>query len=334
MKTHMNRFVMVLGIGMITSLAGTSAYGIDVWLVADNVDINLTNSWALPGGGDTAAAGRRGYIHNGYTGYLDSTYVDEDPNKPHSTTFWNINTGHLILTNGASLTLSGGNDLKISGTTETTATMTMHPGSFFENTVELDHSGLTIGVESTKGGTFIVNNGGTVGAKTDVAVGRTGLLGNTADCVGVFKVIGDGGSISNDQFKVSRFSRVEFELDDTGISPINVGNKLTIWTNATTGLAGGKLIVDTSALAGGYTVTLFNYVDLATGSDGFYGTIPAGNDRFGTVTVTGPEPYTNLVAGTGSDPGTYLLDYGSGTSDSITLTYRNQDPAGSLLFVE
>jgi hypothetical protein len=329
MKNQLNRFaVVVLGIGMIMSLAGTEAYGANVDLTGNNVDINLEASWTA------GSPPNRMAVASGNTGYLDSVYTDSGAvNKPAANDFWSIDAGHLVLSNNASLTYSS--DLKLKhGSDENGVTMTLHPGSFFEIALEIDHSGLTIGVESTRKGTFIVNNGGTVGAKTDVAVGRPGLLGNTADCVGVFKVIGDGGSISNDQFKVSRFSRVEFELDDTGISPINVGDKLTIWTNATTGLPGGELIVDTSAMPGGHTVTLFNYVDLATGSDNFYGTIPAGNDRFGTVTVTGPEPFTNLVAGTGSDAGTYLLDYGTGTNDSITLKYLNAPSAGTVVSIQ
>ena len=150
-------------------------------------------------------------------------------------------------------------------------------------------------------GSFIVNNGGTLGGKTDVGVGV--LLGGGEpgeSGTGIFKVIGDGGTVNADNFWVYDTSEVIFELDDTGISPINVGNLLKVQYGAT----GAKLTVDTSALKGQQTVDLFNYGSLS--------------GTFGTVQVLGSE----LVPGNGTDPGTYYLDYGNG---KVTLTYNNPE---------
>ena len=228
MKTHMNRFVMVLGIGMIMSLAGTEAYGANVDLTGNNVDINLEASWTA------GSPPNRMAIASGNTGYLDSVYTDIGAtNKPAANDYWTVNAGHLVLNSGASLSYDS--DLKIThGSDENGATITLNAGSFFENTKEDDNFGVSIGYEAAKRGTFIVNNGGTVGAKTDVYLGGSvaGLAGASQDNFGVFRVIGDGGSINTDQFSISRFARVEFVLGGpTAISTINVGGDLTIYTD-------------------------------------------------------------------------------------------------------
>jgi len=93
---------------------------------------------------------------------------------------------------------------------------------------------------------------------------------------------------------------VIFELDDTGISTINVGGPLQIWDDG--GNPAGNLIVDTSAFLGQHTVDLFSYSSLS--------------GTFGTVQVLGSE----LLPGNGTDPWTYDLLYGSG---KVSLTYNN-----------
>jgi len=282
----------VLGI---TSVCG--AYYMD--LTGDNVNINADSSWYNVGGG----GGRRMGIGNattGLTGYLNTTYTDS-AGRPQISEYWNVKDGHLDLQNAAILNKPS-SDLKLNNPTdETAATVTLNPGASFAQTNANDSYGLFIGYNNTRG-TFIVNNGGTFGSTTDVALGGTvaGANGNTSDSVGVFKVIGDGGTIGADYFRVSRYSKVIFELDDTGISTINVGRELKIWDDG--GSAAGNLIVDTSALTGQHTVDLFTYGSLV--------------GTFGTVEVLGSE----LVPGSGTDPGTYDLVYGNG---KVTLTYNN-----------
>jgi len=268
-------------------------------LTGDNVDINSDSSWVNVGGGGSRRAGI-GRTTTGLTGYLDSTYTDS-AGRPMKGDYWDVQDGHLDLRDGASLTVS--RDLKLANPTdENAATVTLNPNtSFFEDTNTSNSYGLFIGYNNTRG-TFTLNNGGTVGSRTDVALGGGvgGANGNTSNSVGVFQVIGDGGTIDCDVFRVSRYSKVVFELDDTGISTIDVGGQLQIWDDG--GSPAGNLVVDTSALPGFHTVDLFEYGSLS--------------GTFGTVEVTG----SALTEGNGIDPGTYALRYGSG---KVTLTYNN-----------
>ena len=298
--------------GMVLALAPSAHAATNhlLELTADNVDINLAGSWYETG---TEGSGGTHWYHAnltlGRTGWLDTTYVDAvgKPNTDDGSK-WEINTGHLNLLNGASLSLTSYGNLLIynAGGDEDAATGTLNPGAFFAQTYADDSQGLFIAHGNDSAGTFIVNNGGTVGAATDIALGTWGTDatdGDTKTGVGVFKVIGDGGTIGADNFSISKNSKAVFELDDTGISTIQTDGQVKIWGDG--GSAAGNLIVDTSALAGQHTVDLFTY-----GSQ---------SGTFGTVEVTG----STLNPGNGTDPYTYNLDYGDGSDDTITLTYNN-----------
>ena len=299
MKMH-KTLAMLLAVGLalalvlgITSVSEAAYFD----LAGDNVDINSDSSWTNVGGGGSRRAGI-GRTTTGLTGYLNTTYTDSG-GRPLKGDYWDVQDGHLDLQNGANLSVS--RDLKFAhASDETGATMTLNPGSSFEDTNTSDSYGLWIGYNN-KRGTVIVNNGGTLGGKTDVGLGGTIAAGggDTSTSVGVFKVIGDGGTINTGLFRVSRYSQVIFELDDTGVSTINVGQDLKIWDDG--GSPGGNLIVDTGAMPGQHTVDLFTYGSLS--------------GTFGTVEVLG----SVLSPGNGTDVGTYDLDYSGG---KVALTFN------------
>jgi len=292
--------MLCVALGVIVLISASPVYG-DYYmdLTGDNVNINSDSSWySLGGTGDRRA--RIGGGTTGLTGYLNTTYTD-GAGRPQIAEYWDIADGHLDLQNGATLTKSG-NDLKLAHPSdETAATVTLNPGASFHQTTGNDSFGLFIGYNNTRG-TFVVNNGGTFGSTTDVALGGdvAGNNGNTSNSVGVFKVIGDGGDIDCNYFRVSRYSKVVFELDDTGVSTIDATGQLRIWDDG--GSPAGNLIVDTSGYNGQHTVDLFTYGSLS--------------GTFGTVQILGSE----LTEGNGTDPMTYSLDYSGG---DITLVFNN-----------
>ena len=278
-------------------------------LVGDNVDINVATNWY-----ETSQSGSGGHVYRaelnlGRTGYLDSTYTDGST-KPQLNQNWYINAGHFDLRNGATLSKTGGVlEIKGTGGDESAATVTLNPGASFAS------PGVYIAHNDGFAATFIVNNGGTVVATTNIALGTWGTDasdGNTRTGVGVFKVIGDGGTIGADDFSISKNSKAVFELDGTGISTIQVGDELKIWDDGS-GNPAGILSVDTSARGvGQYTVDLFTYGSLS--------------GTFGTVQILYGGDL--LTPGTGTVKGTYNLDYTAGTGNkTVRLTYYSPEPA-------
>lgn len=294
----------VLMTALLLTVSGTPAQAANYDLTGDNVNINLDASWYNTGSGGGTRRGAIGIEMTGLNAYLNTTYTN-GTGRPQPTEYWNIWDGHLDLQSGAAFNMSGSADMKITHASDANAaTITLQPGASFTHANTNDSFGLFIGYNHTRG-TFIVNNGGTIGSATDIALGGNvaGNNGNTSNSVGVFKVIGDGGTIGADDFRVSRYSEVMFELDNTGISTINVGGPLQIWDDG--GNPAGNLIVDTSALVGQHTVNLFTYGSLS--------------GTFGNVQILGSE----LTPGNGLDPMTYSLNYAGGT---VSLTYNNVLP--------
>jgi len=277
-------------------------------LTADNVNINLAANWYQTS--ESGSGGLHVYRANltlGRTGWLASAYTD-GTGKPQLAQNWYISNGHFDLLSGATLSKTGGALQLTNASDENAATVTLNSGAYFENPY-----GLYPGNASGDRGTIIVNNGGTVGATTVIALGTWGLTGgDTSDGVGVFKVIGDGGTIGADDFSISRYSKAVFELDSTGISKIQVGGELKIWDDGS-GNPAGILRVDTSALVGQYSVDLFTY-------DSLVGT-------FGTVQILG----STLTPGNGTDNYTYNLNYTAGTGGkTVRLTYNNTPEPATL----